>query len=164
MREHVVYMCLVGKERIVSFQDFRATSAGHVVDGLLADASTFTCMEELAGRGTPPVKAIDAALPDRIRLTNTEKQYVGRMVRDALAPSGWQVAGQRRFDGGRQFTSGSWYRRRCDRPGDLPPSLLPAHEAMARAQAMVALFSINDYSVDDYIRDKREEVRREEDR
>lgn len=146
----------------MAYEDFRLSSAGRAVNGLLADATTLARMEELAGHGVPPVKVIDAALPERVRLTNTEKQFVGIMVRDALASAGWRVAGQRRFAGGRQFVSGSWYQRRRDRAADLPNELLPFRERLERARAIIRAAGASEYGVDDFLRDKREEAARED--
>lgn len=145
----------------MSYADFHATPAGKAVQGLLADPATIRRMEEVAAREIPPVREIDVALADRWRLSNTEKQYVGIMVRDALVPRGWQVAGQRRFGDGVQFASGSWYTRRRTA---LPPGLTPVRDRVATARKLVEGFSRNDYGVADYLRDKREDARREDDR
>lgn len=148
----------------LSEADFRSSAAGAAVEALLADPAIVARMEDLARWRVPPVKAIDATLPDDIRLTSTERQHVGRMVRAVLEARGWKVGGQDRFDGGRQFASGSWYRRPDNSYDGIPTELLPTRERIRRAQAIVRATSRNTYGVDDYLRDKYAEAALEDQR
>ena len=148
----------------MSFETFRQSRPAQSVALLLADAAVVARMEELSRVGKPAVAALDAALAGKLTLTNTERQYVGRWVRDVLAPRGWKPLRQRRISGGRVFSSGAVYGRLCAPPELEDDQALSLADKIARAQELVRRFSTNDYSVDDFIRDKRLEAAREEER
>lgn len=72
----------------------------------------------LAKHGVPPVKAIDQALAafEKVEgpLTDSEKQFVGRMVFEELGVDAWEVSGRQEFEGA-VFVSGSTFRLRDTR-------------------------------------------------
>ena len=106
--------------------------------------------------------AIDRALGNDIALDDTEKRHVGRWVRDALHERGWRVAKRLHFRSGRVFSSGAVYHQAAPKPSAPPATGIGCDDSwesrVAKVQAMVRAFSTNDYSVDDFIRDKRKEA------
>lgn len=142
----------------MGLHDFQASAIGRRIGELVASGDVIGRMEELSRRGQPAVGALDERLAGTVTLDNTERQYVGRWIKDVMAERGWQATIQRRLAGGTVLTSGMIYARRPrageDRFADVPTDLLPAEERIARAQAIVRQFSKNDFSVDDYLAEK----------
>lgn len=149
---------------MLTLNDFKASTLGGVIDEVLARADVLRAMEALSRDGRPAVQALDEALPAEVRLDRNEKQHAGRMIRDRLGESGWRVATRRPFRGGRFFSSGAVYRQAALKP-PTPPAASTGDESwesrVAAAQEAVRRFSKNDYSVDDFIADKRREATRE---
>lgn len=150
----------------MSYASFVDSRHGALIAPLLSDPETIARMEALSRHGTPAIAALDASLPRDLELNNTERQYVGRWIRDILSARGWRTLRQRRFSGGRVFSSGTVYVRarpvnEVPLPDSLPPPLLSIEDGIAQARLMIAEFSTNDYGVAEYLRDKREEARRE---
>lgn len=145
----------------LSLSAFKASQNGRAVGSIITRPDTVADMESLSAQARPAVLAIDRALDADVRLDKAEKQHVGRWIRDVLGERGWRVADRLQFRGGRVFSSGAVYRRPA------PPPSAPANSAgvvaarVARAQAMAREFSRNDYSVDDFIRDRRAEAARD---
>ncbi len=163
MQYPVHYMSFLAEE-VMSFETFKQSHPAQSVAPLLADVAVIARMEELSRAGKPAVAALDAELAGKLTLTNTERQYVGRWVRDVLVPRGWKPLRQRRISGGRVFSSGAVYGRLYAPLVSGDDQALSLDAKIARAQELVRRFSTNDYSVDDFIRDKRLEVAREEER
>ena len=152
-----------------SYHVFRQSDRGRVVCDLAARA--VVVMEDLSQRGEPAVTAIDAEVADRIgRLDDTERQHVGRVVRDILAPRGWRPRKQRkRVRNGRAFASGAVY----ERPGApgfgygaVSPLIDLLPDRLARADEAVAILAKartgDAGTVDDFIVERRAEARRDE--
>jgi len=75
-------------------------------------------IEILAKHGVAPVRAVDEAFAEFERtwdkLSDSEKQFVGRMVYDRLGTSTWEVSGRQEFEGS-VFVWGSTFKRRPTR-------------------------------------------------
>jgi hypothetical protein len=145
----------------LSLQDFQSSKKGRPIGDLLARPETIQEMELLSREDRPAVLALDRALPEAIDLDDTEKKHVGRWVRDVLADRGWRVRKRKGFRSGRIFSSGAVYERptapaarQSGRDDDIS-------ERIRRAQEIVAGFRTGNYSVDDFLRDKRAEAARE---
>lgn len=149
----------------MSFVDFMLSKKGALIAPLLSSSATIARMEELSSQDVPAVAALDEALAGKLELSSTERQYVGRWVRDELAKRNWRVGRQKRLSGGKLFTSGTVYQRRgggSDDIAPLPIDLLPTRERVARAQAMVRQLGGTAYSVEDFLRDKYADAARED--
>ncbi len=144
-----------------SLQDFQSSEKGRPVGELLSRPETIERMEALSREGKPAVLAVDRALPEGIGLDDTEKKHVGRWIRDVLADRGWRPRKRKGFRSGRLFSSGAVY----DRPAAQAARQSGHHddigERIRRAQEIVAGFRTGNYSVDDFLRDKRAEAARE---
>jgi hypothetical protein len=144
-----------------SLQEFQSSKKGQPVAELLARPETIQEMESLSRADQPAVLAVDRALPEGIRLDDTEKKHVGRWVRDVLADRGWRVRKRKGFRSGRIFSSGAVYER------PVAPAPLASgpdddvRERIRQAQEIVAGFRTGMSSVDDFLRDKRVEAARE---
>ena len=150
----------------MSFIDFMQSKKGALIAPILSDGDVIARMEELSRQDMPAVGALDEALAGKLELSNTERQYVGRWIRDELAKRNWRVGRQKRLSGGKLFTSGTVYTRDRDsnEASPLPVGLLPTPERIRRVQAMVRAMSGNAYGVADFLRDKHEEAARENER
>lgn len=67
-------------------------------------------IEVLAKHGIPPVKAVDADVAAAFgdRLTNAERQFVGRMIFKRLGQDVWKVKSRKEVNG-RVFSKGSTF-------------------------------------------------------
>lgn len=149
----------------MSFIDFMLSKKGALIAPVISSSATIARMEELSSQEVPAVAALDEALAGKLELSSTERQYVGRWVRDELAKRNWRVGRQKRLSGGKLFTSGTVYQRGSggsDEIAPLPVELLPTRERVARAQAMMRQLSGNAYGVEDFLRDKYAEAARED--
>ncbi len=153
---------------LLTLDDFKVTTVGRRIGAILDLPDTLSSMEDLSRRGRPAVLAIDRALADQERLDDTEKRHVGRWIREKLSDRGWKVAKRLHFRSGRIFSSGAVYERPhapppppADAWPDLPPPSREVSERLRAVQEMVRRFSKNDYSVDDFIAEKRAEAARE---
>lgn len=144
----------------LTLDEFRNSKNGRLVEHCLESASALDEMVRLARAGRSPIMALDAALPPGTSLGDNEKQHVGRMVRDRMNERGWKVAGQRSFPGGRVFSSGSIYKA-SERPECWSDDADDFRQRLVEAQEIVRKSSKNNYSVDDFIHDKRTEAARE---
>lgn len=95
------------------YKNFCASPRGQRFLQIVADSATD--IEVLARHGEAPVRAVDEAFANFARtegkLSDPEKQFVGRMVYDQLGPADWEVSGRQEFSG-LVFVSGSTFRRR----------------------------------------------------
>lgn len=146
----------------MSLGTFKASKAGHRIASLLSDPSILARMKELSNVGTPAVGALDNALAGQVHLNDTERQYVGRWIREVLADHGWRKGPQRRLKGGRLFSSGCIYQPahvgQSRASVAIPQNLLPAATRISRARELVAAATTREYSIDDYLRDKYAEA------
>ena len=157
-------MCTHGN-RQVSFETFKQSRPAQEVGPLLADAAVIARMEELSRAGKPAVTALDKELAGKLTLTQTERQYVGRWIKDVLTPRGWKPLRHRRISGGRVFSSGAVYARAASGEyAEVPAELLPVAERFARARDLLRSFGTDEYGLGDYLRDKWAEADREAER
>jgi hypothetical protein len=145
----------------LSLQDFQSSKKGQPVAELLARPETIREMESLSREDRPAVLALDRALPEAIRLDDTEKKHVGRWVRDVLANRGWRVRKRKGFRSGRIFSSGAVYERPAAPAAPQSGPDDDIRERIRGAQEIVASFSRGTYGVEDFLRDKRAEAARE---
>jgi hypothetical protein len=154
----------------MSLESFKGSKRGAQLAPMLADAAIVAEMERLSRDGRPAVLALDRRADELPSLSGTEKQHVGRWVRDVLAERGWRPKRRSRIGGSRMFTSGAVYGRAA--PETVPP--LPAGaagtpasvrdattERVARLRALVAQLETPPPSVDAFIDWKRAEAERE---
>lgn len=155
----------------MSFADFLHSAAARRIAPLIDDPAMLTRMEELSRAGVPAIGALDQALAGSIALSNTEKQHVGRWVKEVLAARGWRPKIQRRLAPGQVFTSGMVYSRHSTEPNrptltaqpdELPTELLSVRERVKAAQAMVRQLGGNTYGVEDFLHDKYAEAAHED--
>ncbi len=149
--------------------DFARSPSGRLVEELLLDATVVARMEELSRQGRPAVGALDERLAGKTTLANSERQWVGRRVRDVMRDRGWLTQVQRRVAGGKVLTSGTVYARGpaaddANRFANIPSDLLPVEERIRRAQELVRRSGITNFSVDDYLEEKWAEAAAEEQR
>jgi hypothetical protein len=144
----------------MSYSDFLHSSAAKIIAPVLTEEATIREMEALSRGGRPAVQALDARIAGKVDLDHTQRQHVGRWIRDVLGARGWRPGIKRKLTRGRLFASGAVYVRGAARPEPLPqPSTsLPG---LARARELVRLHSTNSYGVDDFIADKRREAAQE---
>jgi len=141
-----------------SLSDFKVSANGQRVAALIAQPATIGAMERLSRQGRPAVLAIDRALAREVELDDVEKRHVGRWIRDVLGDRGWRPRKRLHFRSGRLFSSGAVYDRPSPPQGDLAPDLAAR---VAMVQESVRAFRGPDYSVDEFLRDKRAEAARE---
>lgn len=153
----------------MSYSDFLASPEGRLIAPLLEDEAMIREMIALSQRGRPAVEALDIRLAGRIALDNTQRQHVGRRIRDILEDRGWRTTIQRRLSNGRVFTSGTVYQRRAAPVAAANDSAAAAPgdgfaERLARARSIVRDGGRNDYGVDDFLADKHSDAAREAER
>ena len=77
---------------MASFVEFKASGRGEKVGAILSEHDWQVEMVCLAKHGLPPAQAVGAEILARVGvLDDTEKQHVGRWIRDILAEKGWRV-------------------------------------------------------------------------
>ena len=122
----------------MTLDEFKNSVQGQRLAPLLADGLILARMEELARAGRPAVKAIDDAVATHVGpLNNTERQHVGRWVRDVLARRGWRPIKQLEWRGGKAFSSGAVYARVAG-----PTTAVPSVRAETIEQRMVRVREI----------------------
>jgi hypothetical protein len=155
----------------MSLEGFKDSKRGAKVAPLLADTAVLAEMEQLSRGGKPAVLALDRRADELPSLSGTEKQHVGRWIRDVLAERGWRPRHRKRIGGSRLFTSGAVYVRPApDAPAEpreaAPPGSSPSQtgstaERVARLRALVAQLETPPPTVDEFIAWKRAEAERE---
>lgn len=152
----------------MSYADFRASRAALAIEPILAAEATVREMITLSRNGRPAVQALDGRIAGAVELDRTERQHVGRWIRDVLGARGWRPGIKRRVANGRLFSRGAVYvpagGGSAAPDDDLPVELLSIAERVARAQAIIAALPSNGYSVDDYLRDKYAEAALEDEK
>lgn len=98
---------------MASFDDFKASKTGEVVGVILSDHDWQIEMVCLAKHGLPPAQAVGAEIEKQIgALDDTEKQHVGRWIRDVLATKGFKpVSKGARVAPGNLFSRAALYGR-----------------------------------------------------
>src|SRR3954468_25007068 len=95
------------------YAKFKESPRGQKFLRIVADYATEIAI--LAKHGVAPVKAVDEAFREieetEGKLSDSEKQFVGRIVYDQLGTDTWEVSGRQEFDG-KVFVSGSTFKRR----------------------------------------------------
>jgi hypothetical protein len=97
----------------MTFDEFKASPNGKIVGSILAEHDWQIEMVCLSKHGLPAAQAVGAEIEARIaELGDTEKQHVGRWIRDVMADHGWKVASKgARVASGNYFTRAAVYRR-----------------------------------------------------
>jgi hypothetical protein len=155
----------------MSLDGFKESKRGAKVAPLLSSPSVLAEMEQLSHGGEPAVLALERRAEELPRLTDTEKQHVGRWIRDVLAERGWRPQHRKRIGGSRLFTSGAVYGRPAPERPSQPPDAAPAGNApssaagtaarVAHLRALVAQLETPPPTVDEFIAWKRAEAERE---
>ena len=98
---------------MASFDDFRGSEKGEAVGAILGNHDWQVEMVCLAKHGLPPAQAVGAEIAAKVgSLDDTEKQHVGRWIRDVLAEKGWKpVAKGARVAPGNLFSRAALYGR-----------------------------------------------------
>lgn len=155
----------------MSLESFKSSSVGAAIAPVVASPEVIARMERLSREGRPAVGALDEALAGRVELDDTEKQHVGRWIRDVLGERGWRPLKQKRLSGGRLFSSGSVYGRigpaaagadAAADAADAGPATGGPAERLEAARALVRRARRRDYGVREFIADKRREAAAEE--
>jgi hypothetical protein len=77
----------------VTFEEFTASKKGELVTEVLNDHDAQVEMVCLSKHGLPAAQAVGAAIGKLVGdLDDTEKQHVGRAIRDVMSDKGWKVA------------------------------------------------------------------------
>ncbi|HZF93710.1 MAG TPA: hypothetical protein VEZ20_02440 [Allosphingosinicella sp.] len=155
----------------MSLEGFKESKRGAKVAPLLANASVLAEMEQLSQGGEPAVLALERRANELPSLSDTEKQHVGRWIRDVLAERGWRPKRRKRIGGSRVFTSGAVYgrsapERSADTPnagpaGSIPPAAAGTVARVAHLRALVAQLETPPPTVDEFLAWKRAEAERE---
>ena len=78
---------------MASFEEFKLTSKGEKVWTILADHDWQVEMVCLSKHGLPAAQAVGAEIETKVGdLDDTEKQHVGRWIREVMAAKGWKVS------------------------------------------------------------------------
>ena len=78
---------------MASFEEFRQSDKGLKVRAILADHDWQIEMVCLSKHGLPAAQAVGAEIGAKVgNLDDTEKQHVGRWIREVMAEKGWKVA------------------------------------------------------------------------
>lgn len=98
---------------MASFDEFKASKTGEAVGVILSDHDWQIEMVCLAKHGLPPAQAVGAEIEKQIgALDDTEKQHVGRWIRDVLATKGFKpVSKGARVAPGNLFSRAALYGR-----------------------------------------------------
>ncbi len=76
---------------MASFDEFKGSPTGRTVGAILSEHDWQVEMVCLAKHGLPPAQAVGAEIAAKVgSLDDTEKQHVGRWIRDILAEKGWK--------------------------------------------------------------------------
>lgn len=96
---------------MASFEEFKVSPTGKAVETILFAHDWQVEMVCLAKHGLPPAQAVGAEIAARVGvLGDTEKQHVGRWIRDILAEKGWKpVAKGARVAPGNLFSRAALY-------------------------------------------------------
>jgi len=98
---------------MASFDEFKGSPTGDIVGAILSDHDWQVEMVCLAKHGLPPAQAVGAEIAAKVgSLEDTEKQHVGRWIRDILAEKGWKpVTKGARVSPGNLFSRATLYGR-----------------------------------------------------
>jgi len=98
---------------MASFEQFKHSKRGLIIGELLAEHDWQVELVCLAKHGLPPAQAVGAEIAARVgKLDDTEKQHVGRWIRDILAEKGWKpVSKGARVAPGNLFSRAALYGR-----------------------------------------------------
>lgn len=166
----------------MSFAQFQSSPQGAAVAPVLKDRTALQRMEAFSRAGRPALLAVVAEI-ERVAptLTDTEKQHVGRWVRQLLGPRGWRPVDKKRLPKGGLFTTAAVYARigpadaSADGAGNGRSeddagtetgtsgfaSMASPEERLASARARIAALPLRPMSVERFIADKRREARRD---
>lgn len=144
----------------MSYTEFRSSKLGERIAPILRDPKVIGRMETLSREGRPAVLAVDEPIGEiGASLTDTQKQHVGRFVRDVLGDRGWRPVGKKRLSNGRVFASGTVYRRIGATDARPPESeTMDAAAWLERARALVRQLPAHPGTVDDFIAEKRRDA------
>ena len=101
---------------MASFEVFKASGKGEKVGAILSEHDWQVEMVCLSKHGLPAAQAVGAEIKAKVGdLDDTEKQHVGRWIRDVLAERGWKpVTKGARVAPGNLFSRAAIYGRIAD--------------------------------------------------
>ena len=116
----------------MTFDEFKASPNGKIVGSILAEHDWQIEMICLSKHGLPAAQAVGAEIEARVgELDDTEKQHVGRWIRDVMAEHGWKVDSKgARVAPGNYFTRAAIYQR-------VQPTLSPDNPIMLKLKQIV---------------------------
>ena len=121
---------------MLGYQEFRHSSKGRVIVDLITRSDSIAEMERRSRLHEPAVAAVDRAIIDDVgRLDDTERQHVGRAVRDVLRARGWRPTRRKRLNAGHTFASGAVYEQVHP---ETPPRALGTSAAMSPTDRQTA--------------------------
>ena len=96
-----------GGADMASFEEFKQSEKGQKVGAILADHDWQVEMICLSKHGLPAAQAVGAEIETKVGdLDDTEKQHVGRWIREVMAEKGWKVASK-----GARVAPGNYFSR-----------------------------------------------------
>lgn len=141
----------------MSLAEFKHTPRGVKIAAILTAPGAIRRMVEKSERDRPAVEAVGAEIAAEVGdLTDDERKYVGRWVKELLVPEGLVPDRKGRVATGALFARGTIYRRTF-RTG----AKRSAAERIAAARAILRASPEPIMSVDELIAERREEARRE---
>lgn len=98
---------------MATFDEFKVSTTGEAVGAILSDHDWQVELVCLAKHGLPPAQAVGAEIEKTVgTLNDTEKQHVGRWIRDILAAKGYKpVSKGARVAPGNLFSRAALYGR-----------------------------------------------------
>jgi len=144
----------------MSLAEFKHSPKGVKIAAILTAPGTIRRMVEKSERDRPAVEAVGAEIAAGVGdLTDDERKYVGRWVKELLVPEGLVPDRKGRVAGGRLFARGTIYRKAgpAKRIADRPS----AAERIAAARAILATMPHPIMSSEELIAERRQEALRE---
>lgn len=141
-------------------EEFISTKKGAQVNAILAQ--NIALMIEKSEQKRPAAEAVGPIIAEAVGdLTDHEKKLVGRLIKQAIAPHGWQPWKQKRLSKNHFFTAAKVYRR-----FDAEPPLSSENGAplgsgasrLAKVQQLVAKLPQRVLSSEDLMAERRAEM------
>lgn len=148
----------------MNYARFKQSELAHTLAPILSDPAIVEKMVALSRGGRPAVEAIGAKVAEvKPELDDTEKQHVGRLVRDVLAARGLKPVRSARVRPGNLFAWGAVYGAIAGSPPDPDspaaqqklPTRLSIDEWLTQVRAMIATLPNGLMSSEDFIAQRR---------
>lgn len=125
---------------MASFEEFKVTKKGEAVAAILFNHDWQVEMVCLSKHGLPAAQAVGAEIGDKVGdLDDTEKQHVGRWIRDIMAEKGWKVGIKgARVAAGNLFSRAAIYRLVEDCISEDDPAFIKMQEIISSPEGRAA--------------------------